>query len=254
MVLPSQGVALTDRSAAKAGALDIVAIDGPAGTGKSTTARGAACALGWRYVDSGAFYRVAALLALRHDRDLSTEEGRTALRALLADAEVEQEVVAGALRVRVDGEDVTSAIRSPSVTRIVSRVADDPALRGIVNEDLRARVGDEPAVVDGRDIGTVVFPNAILKIFLEASLEIRARRRARELEPPERAEDPAVLASYEQSLAERDRADRARSTGRLAAAEDAIHIDTTGLDIETQIAKVVKLVTSEVGNSLTDNG
>lgn len=216
----------------------VVAIDGPAGTGKSTTAREVARRLGWRYVDSGAFYRVAALIALREGIDLEDEADRARLRDELASSETEQELSGGRVHTRLDGEDVTDTIRLPAVTRIVSRVADDPDLREIVNEALRDRVDGEPAVVDGRDIGTVVFPDAFLKVYLDASLVERARRRAREAEP-ERAEDPSVLASYEQSLAERDRADRARPTGALSMAPDAVRIDTSDIDVETTVARVI---------------
>lgn len=222
--------------------VSVVAIDGPAGTGKSTTAREVARRLGWRHIDSGAFYRVAALLALRRDLRLDSEEDRARLRETLASARIEQQVAGGRLHTRVDGHDVTDEIRLPAVTRIVSRVADDPHLREIVNDALRRRVGGEPAVVDGRDIGTVVFPEAFLKVYLDASLAERARRRAREAEPPERAEDPAVLASYEQSLAERDRSDRARARGALAAAPDAVRIETSDIDVETQIARVIRRI------------
>ncbi|MBW3660658.1 MAG: (d)CMP kinase [Gemmatimonadetes bacterium] len=227
----------------------VVAIDGPAATGKSTTARYVAHELGWRYIDSGAFYRVAALLALRSDVDLDDPGDRARLRASLAEAEVEQRMVGGRLHTRLDGRDVTDAIRSPAVTRIVSRVADDPELRELVNEGLRDRVGREPAVIDGRDIGSIVFPDALLKIYLDASLEERARRRAREAEPPDRAEDPAVLASYEESLAVRDRADRARTTGALAPARDAVHVDTSELDLDTQAARILHLVRERLGET-----
>ncbi|MDX1660905.1 MAG: (d)CMP kinase [Gemmatimonadota bacterium] len=225
----------------------VLAIDGPAGTGKSTTARSVARELDWTYVDSGAFYRVAALLALRAHADLGADSDRAALRDALAEATIEQRVVGGRLHTTIDGEDVTDAIRSPAVTRIVSRVADDPGLREIVNDGIRNRVGREPAVVDGRDIGSVVFPDAVLKVFLEASLEERARRRAREAEPPERADDPSVLASYAESLAERDRRDREREVGALAAAADAVHLDTSDLDIDTQVARVLQMVRERFG-------
>ncbi|HJR53464.1 MAG TPA: (d)CMP kinase [Gemmatimonadota bacterium] len=216
----------------------VLAIDGPAGTGKSTTAREVARRLGWRYVDSGAFYRVAALLALRHGLDLADGADRARLRQSLDGARIEQEVVGGASHIRLDGEDVSIEIRTPAVTAIVSRVADDPALREIVNAGLRGQVGDGPVVIDGRDIGTVVFPDALLKVFLVASLEERARRRVAEAEPG-RAADPVVLASYAQSLAERDRRDRERSVAPLRAAEDALHLDTSDLDFGTQVARVV---------------
>ncbi|MGH7559257.1 MAG: (d)CMP kinase [Gemmatimonadota bacterium] len=219
----------------------VIAIDGPASSGKSTTAREVASRLRWPYFDSGAFYRVAALLALRHDCLLERAGDRAGLRELLGRADIEQRMVGGGLHTRLDGEDVTHEIRSHAVTRVVSEVASDPALREIVNAGLRARVGNGPAVVDGRDIGTAVFPDAFLKIYLEASLTERARRRALEAEGPERAVDPAVVASYEQSLAGRDHADRERSTAPLAVAPDAFRLDTTNLDAETQVARVLAM-------------
>lgn len=224
----------------------MIAIDGPAGTGKSTTAREVASRLGWRYVDSGAFYRVAALLALRHDLDLAAQADRARLREALAGAAIRQEVVGGALHVQLDGEDVSVEVRTPAVTAIVSRVAEDPELREIVNVGLRGQVGDEPAVIDGRDIGTVVFPDAFLKVFLLASLEERARRRVAEAEPG-REGDPAVLASYAQSLAERDRRDRERDVAPLRPADGALHLDTSDLDFDTQVARVVRAARERMG-------
>ena len=217
----------------------IIAIDGPAGTGKSTTARQVAGRLGWRYIDSGAFYRVAALLALRHGLDLAAAADRGRLRAALEGTDIRQEVLGGVSHVLLAGEDVSIEIRTPAVTAIVSRVADDPELREIVNAGLRRQVGDKPAVIDGRDIGTVVFPDAFLKVFLLASLEERARRRVSEAEP-ERKRDPAVVASYAKSLAERDRQDRERDVAPLRPAADALHLDTSDLDIPTQVARVVR--------------
>ena len=222
----------------------MIAIDGPAGSGKSTTAREVAARLHWPYVDSGAFYRVAALLALRENCDLRRAEDRARLRSRLARARIEQRTVGGTLHTQLDGEDITHEIRSPAVTRTVSAVAADPKLREIVNTGLRSRVGGGPAVVDGRDIGTAVFPDAFLKIYLEASLAERARRRAFESEEPARADDPAVLASYEQSLAERDRSDQERSTAPLAVAPDAVRLDTTELDVEMQVARVLSMARS----------
>lgn len=222
-------------------AVRVLAIDGPAGTGKSTTARLVARRLGWRHLDSGAFYRVAALLALRHQLDLAAESGRVRLREVLEAAELEQPVVGGRLHTLVDGEDVTAEIRLPAVDRTVSRVAQDAGLRDVVNQGLRARAGERPSVVDGRDIGSVVFPDAFLKVYLDASLRVRAERRAREAEPPERAGEDSVLASYEQSLAERDRADRERAVAPLKPAPDAIHLDTSDIDIDAQVARVVQL-------------
>lgn len=222
----------------------VLAIDGPAGSGKSTTAREAALQLGWPYVDSGAFYRAAALLSLRHGLDLSRPADRADLRRRLAVAEIGLRMVGGTLHVTLDGEDITHEIRSRAVTRAVSAVAADPQLRPIVNAAIRSRVGAGPAVVDGRDIGTAVFPDAFLKVYVEATLPERARRRALEAEGPERAADPAVLASYEQSLAGRDRADSERAEAPLTVAPDAVRLDTTDLGVETQVARVLALVRS----------
>lgn len=218
----------------------VIAIDGPAGTGKSTTAREVASRLGWRYIDSGAYYRVAALLALRHGLDLHATADRLRLRQALEEVDIRQEVVGGASHVHLDAEDVSREIRMPVVTAIVSRVADDPDLRELVNAGLRRQVGDRPAVIDGRDIGTVVFPDAFLKVFLVASIEERARRRLAEAEPA-RVGDAATLTSYAQSLAERDRQDRERDVAPLQPAEDALHLDTSDLDLPTQVARVVRL-------------
>ncbi len=232
----------------------MIAIDGPAGSGKSTTARKVAARLRWPYVDSGSFYRVAALLALRRGFDLKRDEDRARLRDLLERARIEQRMVGGTLHTRLDGTDVTHEIRSRAVTRVVSEVASDPALREIVNAGLVTLVGDGPAVVDGRDIGTAVFPDAFLKVYLEASLTERARRRALEAEGPERAADPAVVASYEQSLAGRDHADMERSTGPLAVAPDALRLDTTDLDAETQVARVLAMADPARLTGLPESG
>lgn len=232
----------------------VIAIDGPAGSGKSTTAREVAARLRWPYVDSGSFYRVAALLSLRHGFDLEHAEDRARLRDLLARARIEHRMVGGNLHTRLDGADVTHEIRSRAVTRVVSEVASDPALRGVVNTGLRALVGDGPAVVDGRDIGTAVFPDAFLKVYLEASLTERARRRALEAEGAERAADPAVVASYEQSLAGRDHADMERSTAPLVVAPDAFRLDTTELDAETQVARVLALAEPARLTGLPESG
>lgn len=198
----------------------IVAIDGPAGAGKSTVARGTAAALGFTYLDSGAMYRCVALAALERPR-----EDPAALAAAL-------EVQLGE-RVRLDGRDVTDAIRAPEVSEAASRVAADPDVREALVRKQRELMSAGDWVAEGRDIGTVVAPDAELKVFLTASPQERARRRARELG----TDEGTVLA--DQAL--RDQRDRTRAHSPLEPAPGAVELDTTGLDVDAVVAKVVEL-------------
>jgi cytidylate kinase len=198
----------------------VVAIDGPAGAGKSTVARAAAAALGFTYLDSGAMYRAVALLTV--------EKGGEA-----ADRAGELEIGLGE-KVTVSGRDVTDEIRTPEVSEAASRVATDPAVRAVLVEKQRALMGDGNWVADGRDIGTVVMPEAELKIFLTASPEARARRRALELG----ADWRTVL--RDQAL--RDEQDRSREHSPLRSAEDAIELDTTERTIDETVDEIVELV------------
>ncbi|HEX2360113.1 MAG TPA: (d)CMP kinase [Solirubrobacterales bacterium] len=205
----------------------VIAIDGPAGAGKSTVARGVADALGRIYLDSGAMYRAVALAALREGIDLDDGEalGRLArgLRIQLAD---------GAVRLGGFGE-VTAAIRTPEVTAAASRVSVHPQVRSAMVERQRAMIDSADYVAEGRDIGTVVSPDAPLKVFLTASPEERARRRAAET-----GEDPdRVLAG----MRDRDERDAGREHGALRPAEDSVELDTTGLAVEDVIGRVVEL-------------
>ena len=198
----------------------VVAIDGPAGAGKSTVARAVAGALGFTYLDSGAMYRCVALAAMRRG--------------------VEPAVVAGAVRielgarVRVDGEDVTDQIRTPEVSEAASRAAADSTVRQAMVAEQRRLLAGGDWVAEGRDIGTVVAPHAEVKVFLTADPEARARRRAAELGGDVRT----VLA--EQTL--RDQRDRTRADSPLLAAADAIELDTTNLTLEQVVARTVELV------------
>jgi CMP/dCMP kinase len=191
----------------------LIAIDGPAGAGKSTVARGVARALGWTYLDSGAMYRAAALAQLR-------------------DAPFPEHIELGE-RILSDGEDVTEAIRTPEVTAKASEVAADPAVRDRLVAMQRALIASGRYVAEGRDIGTVVAPDAEVKVFLTASPQERARRRAAQEGRP--VED--VLA--EQSA--RDERDESREHSPLRAADDAVLLDTTGLSIDDVVAKIVAL-------------
>lgn len=210
----------------------VVAIDGPGGVGKSTVARRIAVARGLGYLDTGATYRAAALAALRSGAGLEDSE---AVVAAVAGATIEY--LDGA--VFLDGEDVSGEIRSAAVTAASSRVAAVPAVREIVVAMQRAwvdRIGGA-AVVEGRDIGTVVFPDAALKVFLTARPEARAARRAGD---PEAA--GAAVTDIEAALEERDRADSTRATSPLRPADDALVIDTSDMSLEKVVDAVLAAV------------
>jgi CMP/dCMP kinase len=204
----------------------VIAIDGPAGAGKSTVARGVARALGFTYLDSGAMYRCVALAALERDVDPDDPEPAGQLaRSIEVDLDGE--------RVRVDGRDVSERIRAPEVTAAASRVSVHTQVREAMVARQRGLIERGDYVAEGRDIGTVVSPEAPLKVFLTASDEERARRRAAELgEAPER-----VLAAQR----ERDSRDRRRQHGALRSAEDAVELDTTGLQPDQAVQRVVQM-------------
>ncbi len=206
--------------------LMVIAIDGPAGAGKSTVARALARELGATYLDSGAMYRCVALAALRAGADLDdgAELGR------IADG-LDISLVDGA--VVLDGEPVTDAIRSPQVSAAASRVSVHPEVRSAMVARQRALLASGDWVAEGRDIGTVVVPHAALKVFLTAGPDERARRRA--AESGERV--AAVLAAQ----AERDRRDSVREHGALRAAGDALELDTTGLEPADVVERIVEL-------------
>ena len=194
----------------------LVAIDGPAGAGKSTVARAVARALGFTYLDTGAMYRCAALAAAR---------GRTDASAL--------DIAFDGDRVLLDGEDVSEEIRAPQVSAAASRVSVHPRVREAMVARQRQLIAAGNYVAEGRDIGTVVSPDSPLKIFLTASDEERAQRRAAET-----GEDfDAVLAAQRQ----RDARDTEREHGALRAAEDAVELDTTGFTQDEVVARVVAL-------------
>lgn len=209
----------------------VIAIDGPSGAGKSSVARRVARRLGFDHLDTGATYRAAALAALRSGADLDDEAA--VVRAVeAADLDYEEG------RVLLDGEDVTAAARSPEVTSASSRVARLPAVRERVVAVQRAwvaRHGD--SVVEGRDIGTVVFPDAAVKVFLTARPEVRVARRARDAEAA--GVDRRRLAA---ELAERDRRDSTRAVAPLRPAPDAVVVDTSDLGLDEVVDRVLGLV------------
>ena len=197
----------------------VVAIDGPAGAGKSSVARGVAGELGFTYLDSGAMYRGVALAAARRAQPAAEVAERIAIE--LGD------------RVRVGGEDVTEAIRAPEISEAASRAAADPAVRAAMVIQQRRLLAGGDWVAEGRDIGTVVAPDAELKVFLIASAQERARRRAAEL-----GADPGTVLA---ELVIRDQRDISREHSPLARAADAIELDTTGLSLDQVVERVVEL-------------
>ena len=214
----------------------VVAIDGPAGSGKSSTARAVADALDFAHLDSGALYRAFTLAAIDHDLPLDGER----IAALAGALPVRLDRTPAGYRPEIAGVDVSEAVRSPAVTARVSAVAALPAVRRVVNAMVRAAAAEHPrgVVIEGRDIGTVVFADAGLKIFLTASPEERARRR---LLQENRLQDAASVAREAETLKVRDHADANRPIAPLAQAPDAIPLDTTGMGFDEQVRRIVEL-------------
>ena len=211
-----------------------LAIDGPAGAGKSTVARAVASSLGWRYVDSGAMYRAIALAVLERGADPGDED---AVGAIAEAAEVDVDGRA----VCLDGADVSDRIRTSDVTRIVSRISAHPRVRGALLDKQRTLATTGDVVMEGRDIGTVVAPDAEVKVFLTASVDERARRRALELGLPQ---DDGTISGMARALSERDTADATRDLSPLAQAPDAHVVDTTGLSLEEVVARICELASA----------
>ena len=204
----------------------VIAIDGPAGAGKSTVARAVAAELGFTYLDSGAMYRCVALAALEAGAD--PDDG-----AVVAPLAAGLEIAFDGDRVLLGGRDVSAEIRTPEVTAAASRVSVHPGVREAMVARQRALIESGSYVAEGRDIGTVVSPAAPLKVFLNASDEERARRRA-----AQSGEDVAAVLAAQR---DRDARDREREYGALLAAEDAVEVDTTALSREQTVERVVAL-------------
>ena len=210
----------------------VVAIDGPAGAGKSTVAQLAAKELGYTYIDTGAMYRAVAWKVLQQEKEVTDER----ILAAVKDIAVVLRYEAGKTTVRVDGCDVTAAIRTPEVTKIVSQVARLAPVRGKMVELQRQMARDGAVVMDGRDIATNVLPDADVKIFLTASIEERARRRWQEMQAKGYAVD---LPALQAEIAARDKADSEREISPLVQAEDASLLDTTGLSIDEVVKSIL---------------
>ncbi len=212
----------------------VIAIDGPSGAGKGTVARAIAGELGYRHVDSGAMYRAVGWKAIRDGVSLDDE---ASLRALAEGAQIDVSTT----QVTIDGIDVTREIRTPDIDRAAASVARLPRVRSLLVERQRQMGINGAIVMEGRDIGTVVFPNADVKLYLDASPEERARRRAHD---PAHTGVPAAVADVATLLTQRDELDRTRAASPLYAATDAILIDTTGKDIDAVVKEVLALVSA----------
>lgn len=204
----------------------VIAIDGPAGAGKSTVARAVATALGFTYLDSGAMYRCVALAGLERGENLDDAEAMGDVAGALP-IELDGE------RVVLDGRDVSAAIREPRVTSASSRVSVHPPVREAMVAQQRQLIDGGRYVAEGRDIGTVVSPEAPLKVFLTASAEERARRRA-----AQSGEDEAAVLAAQR---ERDERDETRAHSALRPADDAVEVDTTGMALDEVVRRVVAL-------------
>lgn len=213
-----------------------VAIDGPAGAGKSTISRRAAKEIGFLYVDTGALYRAIGLYALRHRVDM---DEKRAVDEMLKAIQVELAFVEGEQRVLLCGEDVSSKIRTPEVSMAASRVSAIPEVRAFLFDLQKEMARTHNVVMDGRDIGTVVLPDAQVKIFLTASPEERARRRHAEmLEKGQTADYGAVL----EDIRRRDYQDSHRAIAPLVPAENAVLVDTTGNTLEQSVQQLTNII------------
>ena len=233
---------MTERGAASAAhGRIVIAIDGPSGTGKSTVARGVATELGLRYLDTGAMYRAVTWLALQRSLDL---DDASELVELARGCRLDISTDPRHARICIDDTDVTVAIRSAAVTDAVSAVS---AVAGVRTELVRRQhdeIGGGGIVVEGRDIGTTVAPQAAVKVFLTADSGTRAHRRGRELAGTD--VDAGTLEATEAALRRRDTADSSRAASPLSRAEDAVVIDTSALSAADVIDRVLALVTAAV--------
>ena len=219
-----------------------VAIDGPSGAGKSSLAKRLAKELGYLYVDTGAMYRAIGLYAKRAGADT---KNAAAVEALLPSIRLELKYVDGAQRVLLCGEDVSEAIRAEEIGMAASDVSAHPAVRRFLLDTQRNMALTHDLLMDGRDIGTVILPNATVKIFLTASPEARAKRRMLELQ---QKGQPADYETVLEDIRQRDWQDTNRETAPLKQAEDAVLVDTSDLDFEESFAALKNLILSRVGH------
>ena len=218
-----------------------VAIDGPAGAGKSTISRKAAAELGYIYIDTGALYRTVGLNAVRKGADLQSDD--SIIATLTDDVKVELRFIEGEQRMFLSGEDVSDKIRTPEASMAASRVSAVPKVREYLFDLQKKLARENNCVMDGRDIGTVVLPDADVKIFLTASPEARAERRFKELT------EKGMDVKYEDVLADmikRDYDDSHRAIAPLKQADDAILCDTSNIGLEESIALIIKTIKDNI--------
>jgi len=214
----------------------IIAIDGPSGAGKGTIARTLAERLGYRYIDTGAMYRAVAWRAQQQGVDLNDAEAAASV-ARSADIALDRGVA-------IDGYDVTRAIRTPEIDAAAAIVARHPGVRAALVERQRRYAADGGLVMEGRDIGTVVFPAADVKLFLDAAPEERARRRA--IDPAHASSQQRDVQGVAQALEARDRSDRTRAASPLTVAPDAVFIDTTDMDVQAVVERALTVVNEAI--------
>lgn len=219
-----------------------VAIDGPAGAGKSTLARRLAAELGYIYVDTGAMYRAIGLYALRAGKD---PKDNAAVDALLPEIELRLASIAGEQHIYLKDEDVSTAIRTEAAGMAASAVGANPAVRAFLLDLQRSMAKKQDVLMDGRDIGTVVLPDADVKIFLYADVEVRAKRR--ELELQQRG-TPKPYAEVLREMEERDYNDTHRAAAPLRAADDAIMVDTSSMDFNASLELLLDVIRGSVSN------
>ena len=220
----------------------VIAIDGPSGAGKGTVARAIAHALKWTHVDTGAMYRAVAWKT-RYDGKNIDNEGDVVAIAEMASIHMDGQ------KIVIDGHNVTSDIRTPEIDLAATAVARMPAVRSVLVARQRQFAENKPVVMEGRDIGTVVFPNAIVKIYLDASPQERARRRSKD--PAHGLSQVSRLDVVADALARRDYLDRTRDASPLVRAPDASVIDTTGVSIDSVVKLVLKIVEDRFGDGLS---
>lgn len=218
-----------------------IAIDGPGGAGKSTVARAVAKQLGFIYVDTGAIYRAIGLKFVRTGKSFTNEN----IISVLPGTELSLTHIDGEQHIIIDGEDVSSLIRTQEISSAASKVSAVPEVRAFLLDLQRDIARKNNVIMDGRDVGTVILPNAEVKIFLTANVEVRARRRHREL-MAKGLETPDTFERVLKEVAERDKADSERATAPLKPTEDAVLVDTSDMDFEQSVQTVINIIRRKV--------